>query len=110
MSENERYNGWTNYETWCVNLWLEGEESEYNYWCEQAASVKKEYEEDAQEYTLANMLKDNIENEAELAVNAACVFSDLLRAAISEVDFSEIAKGLLDAVETDEEEEEEASE
>jgi hypothetical protein len=107
MSEEYRYNGWTNYETWCVDLWLSNEETEYNYWCEQAASVKKEYEEDAQEYRLADLLKDNLEERAEEAIPEASVFSDLLRAAISEVNFEEIAKCMLDNVEVDEDEEEE---
>jgi len=27
---NETYNGWTNYETWCVHLWLTVDEATYN--------------------------------------------------------------------------------
>ena len=107
MSEEKKYNGWTNYETWCVNLWLENEESEYIYWCDQAYNVKDEFNEDAQEYTLADMLKDNLEERAEEAIDEASVFSDLLRAAISEVDFGEIAKHMLDTVIVDEEDKEE---
>jgi hypothetical protein len=110
MKREERYNGWKNYVTWVVNLWLEDEESSYNYWSEQAATVKKEYKEDVQEYTLADMLKDDFELEAEHVLNEASVYSDILRGAISEVDFREIAKGLLDEVETNEEDEEEVSE
>lgn len=106
MSKEERYNGWTNYETWAVDLWIGNEESEYNYWCEQAHGVKRDYPKDEQGYTLADMLKDRIEEEAEHAIPDASMFSDLLRAAISEVDFGEIAKGLLDAVEEEEEEDE----
>lgn len=102
--EEKEYNGWTNFETWCVNLWLENEESEYNYWCDHAYNVKKEFEEDAQEYTLADMLRDNLEERAEEVIADSCVFSDLLRAAISEVNFEEIARHLLDTTEVDEEE------
>jgi hypothetical protein len=108
MSEEDRkYNGWNNYETWCVNLWIENEESEYNYWYDHAYNVKKEFEEDTQEYTLADMLKNNLEERAEEAMTEASVFSDLLRAAISEVDFGEIAKHMLDNTKVDEDEEEE---
>jgi hypothetical protein len=110
MSEERKCNGWTNYETWCVDLWLGNEESEYNYWCDQAYNVKKEFDEDTQEYTLADMLKDNLEERAEEAITAASVFSDLLRAAISEVNFGEIARHLLDTVEVDEDEEEDKKE
>ncbi len=29
-SHANRYNGWTNYETWCVSLWLDNDEGTYN--------------------------------------------------------------------------------
>ena len=29
--EKQTYNGWTNYETWCANLWLSNDEGCYNY-------------------------------------------------------------------------------
>jgi hypothetical protein len=29
------YNGWSNYETWNVKLWMDNDEGSYNYWqCE----------------------------------------------------------------------------
>jgi hypothetical protein len=32
MATNEGYNGWTNYETWCVSLWIDNEEPSYRHW------------------------------------------------------------------------------
>lgn len=29
FGEAKTYNGWTNYETWCVQLWLTGDEARY---------------------------------------------------------------------------------
>jgi len=29
MARPEPYNGWTNWETWCVNLWVTNEEATY---------------------------------------------------------------------------------
>jgi hypothetical protein len=31
MSESTGYNGWSNYETWLVALWLNSEQASYNY-------------------------------------------------------------------------------
>jgi hypothetical protein len=40
--ETKRYNGWSNYETWCVHLWLTNEEGSYRYWREEAERYRKE--------------------------------------------------------------------
>ncbi len=29
--DEQGYNGWSNYETWCANLWLTNDESTYGY-------------------------------------------------------------------------------
>lgn len=31
-TEKKTYNGWTNYETWNVALWIGNEEGSYRYW------------------------------------------------------------------------------
>jgi hypothetical protein len=32
MSDDKKYNGWTNYETWNVALWLDNEQSSERHW------------------------------------------------------------------------------
>jgi hypothetical protein len=32
MAGEQRYNGWSNYEAWCVNLWIGNEEGSDRYW------------------------------------------------------------------------------
>jgi hypothetical protein len=36
MSEDKRYNGWANYETWAVNLWIDNCQGTQEYWNERA--------------------------------------------------------------------------
>lgn len=106
MEQNEkRYNGWTNYETWVTALWLDNDEGSQNYWrkiageCKLAAphadQVEKEIWtiEEAARFTLADRLKDEIEEGS--PVQEASLYSDLLGAALQEVNWNEIAENLL---------------
>ena len=83
------YNGWSNYETWAVNLWLSNDEGSYTYWKERAEEVKDVYE-------LSRELKSEIEQYNPL--EEVSVYSDLLSAAISEIDFYEIAEAMLEDI------------
>ena len=94
------YNGWRNYETWAVKLWLDNEEPSYNYWNERAKEVLRDPRksdilttEQTARYDLADELKRAHE---ENAPTIGGVFADLLNAALSEVDWSEIAETMLE--------------
>ena len=95
MNKKE-YNGWTNYETWLVNLWMDNAEGSQAYWYEIAQESIDEYNEDNEreiwfhfEDALKSMLEDMVHGpDSTVAFMAA----DLLNAAISEVDTREIAK------------------
>jgi len=102
----KEYNGWYNYETWCVNLWLTNEESSANYWCEAAqlsfrhAIIKHESYFTISEQArldLAKQLKDEIEETAPDL--GASMWTDMLNASLSEVNWNEIANGFLEEVE-----------
>jgi hypothetical protein len=110
---HKEYNGWTNYETWVVNLWMDNEEGTYDYWREVAQEVSSDLEEptnsmtkmDEAIYLLADRLK-NYHEEAkdEILENVkltASVWADLLGAALSEVNWREIAEYLLENVEVE---------
>lgn len=105
MTESDSsYNGWSNYETWVVNLWLGNDEGSY----ETCRSLAERCFEDATAdevlsrkeracYQLANELKEMIEDGNPVASEVS-VYSDLLKASISEVNWREIANGLLQEI------------
>ena len=104
MANEKNYNGWHNYETWDVKLWLDndaGSQELQREWAKQAREEKRDFLKihpnwPVREPTgiLADIVKDFIEECApELG---ASMFSDLLNAAIGEVDWYEIAEAILE--------------
>lgn len=109
-----KYNGWTNYETWAVNLWLTNDEGSDSYWRERAQDCYGDAEHDGvldrdevARIALADALRDEIEEGNPLDGDAG-LYLDLLTAAIGEVNWYEIAGAFMDSVEKDEPEEVEA--
>jgi hypothetical protein len=104
---DKRYNGWQNYETWAVALWIDNEEISYNYWREQAADHKRNAPacepvkegiwstEQAARFNLADHLKREFEDDNPLA-DEANLWADLMSAALSEVNWHEVADHYLD--------------
>ena len=90
MTKKE-YNGWFNYETWLVKLWIDNEEGTQSYWQEQAEEhFRRNGEEDISD--LAHMLKEQHEDVLPELDGFA---SDLMNAAMSEVNWHEIAESLI---------------
>jgi hypothetical protein len=83
------YNGWTNYETWAVKLWMD-EEGSQNW----SRGLAREAFENAPEprIWLADYFKDEYE---EAMPEVVGVWADLLGAAFGNVDWFEIADSLL---------------
>jgi len=83
-TEDEKgYNGWKNYETWAVALWIDNGQR-----IQQEATAIVVNSKD--EYGAAQELKDWIE-EGNPLIDTASLYSDLLNAALSEVDWYEVA-------------------
>ena len=103
--ENEGYQGWSNYETWLVALWLDNERASYEYWRDHAASHRQHAPEcktvesgiwtiqEAAKYNLAEQLKEEVADASPLSESS--LYSDLLAAALDEVDWYELADHLL---------------
>ena len=100
---SEKYNGWSNWESFTVALWINNEEGSQDYWIEQG----KQALEDAQEskyftkeeeavFLLAEELKAFYEDSHELTLEHSGLYYDLLMGALQVVDWREVAESLLE--------------
>lgn len=81
MSEQTGYNGWSNYETWLVALWLNGDQASYNA----LEAIKAD---NASVHSKAEQLKELV---CELYdFEPTGMIADLVSAAFSRVDWVEI--------------------
>lgn len=102
------YNGWKNYETWNVKLWIDNEYNDYQYWRGHARSAwgLRDEDLDPEEQScnarqmLANELKEWVE---ENMPDVSGFYSDILRANLSEIDYYEIANAMLEDIDADDE-------
>lgn len=98
MTNEQTYNGWTNYETWLVNLWLDNVEGSYRYWTQAARDAVHDCDGHREKAinTLADMLKEEHEEGAAAVIDRSrlnsLVWADLLNSALSEVDWHDIAE------------------
>jgi hypothetical protein len=96
----DTYNGWRNYETWAVGLWLDNDEGTHSYWRQAARESYRDAEatcgltrKQAARADLADRLRAEVE---EGAPEQSGLYADLLHAALSEIDWHEIAEGYLE--------------
>jgi hypothetical protein len=93
---DSRYNGWTNYETWVVKLWIDNDQGTQEYWLEQAQEAQATFEDSALQ-NLANALyQSHADYAAERLGQVNDVFADLLTAALDSVNWREIAANLME--------------
>jgi hypothetical protein len=106
MSSDNTYNGYKNYETCTVCLWLNNDQVSQQAWTEEARGVRAEAAEcqqvkegiwsapQAERFLLADALKNDVEDRSPL--KDPSLYADLLHAALSEVDWHEVADEFLD--------------
>lgn len=99
--ERKQYSGWTNYETWNCKLWLDNDEGSQELqqdFLKSAQHTKKVSvwtDEENVKFNLADLLKDYIEENNPLA-DSATMYSDIMTAALQEIDWNEIAQSIID--------------
>ena len=82
VAEAQTYNGWTNYETWLVNLWMTGDEGYYGRLQEIVWSGDSLDDQ-------AEALEDFLRSEHD---GHSSVWADLVNASLSEVNWYEIVR------------------
>ncbi len=111
MTNESGYNGWKNYETWVIALWLDNDYNTYTLMrglaMQSVEEVLEEQELDYQlsenrqkmvrkaSYKISQIISEYIEENNPLASKAS-VYCDLLNSAIKEADFIEIAEHYLE--------------
>ena|SRR3990172_6722400 len=95
---SKSYNGWTNYETWATALWIDNEESTYHERQALAQSFKQDEDDPDSVADVAGYavrLCDWVQNELMPDLGASLA-ADLLGAALSEINWHEIAESWLE--------------
>lgn len=89
------YNGWHNYETWCINLWLTNEQSTYEYWFNQINKSDEPIHQEAQ--AMKEEIEELLDNHLDrLSEPLPDIFIEFIKASLSEVDWLEIAESFKD--------------
>ena len=87
IKEDNKYNGWTNYETWVFKLWIDNDQELYNdvkSWCSRCY-----------EYKISEKLKKLAEDmtlEFNQSINYSGLASDLIGRALQRINYFEIAE------------------
>ena len=88
---NTEYNGWKNYETWLVNLWIDND-GVGEHWRERAEEVRDVSD-------LADEMEQYYQELAEQVIPSQGMFNDLFNSALREVSWYDIAEHYIDDAE-----------
>lgn len=99
MSTNNpnEYNGYPNYQTWVVALWIDNEQATQEYWQEQAQELLSTNSRNKAIQELADLLQEDHNYAAfeTTGISVTGVFADLMNYALGSVDWWFIADGMI---------------
>ena len=105
IMSDKKYNGWTNYETWNLKLWLDNEEYWHNDMTSQADVYATDQDKNTAVSDMVDYLKEWVnENTPDLywpddmggGKITASMFNNILNAGLSEINYYEIAESYID--------------
>ena len=93
MATDEKYNGYNNYETWLIALWIDNDQ----YYQEAVHELAERYADDAGEHDLngyASAIKDFVEEMPDVAgaLENGGMVADMINSTLSSVDWYELAE------------------
>lgn len=96
---NEKYNGWTNFETWLCNLWLtEWRLTGFDFFSEEEAEEAARVDDDDRfrfVCLLAERIQQQIEEFEDQQNCCYDLYADLLHASMARIDWYDIAESWL---------------
>lgn len=90
---DKTYNGWTNWETWNANLWIDNDWRLSESYAMQAGDLLGSYDADEATYRLAKIIEADFD---EFMPEVDGFFADVLNMAMREVDWYSIARHYVD--------------
>lgn len=83
------YNGYKNYPTWNLNLWMDNDYGTYKHYHDELRNLDP--------YELAECIREDVDRDVEEKVIASGYISDILTWALQQIDYLEIAENIVES-------------
>ena len=95
-----KYNGWTNYETWCLNSWIDNDREWYRAIDDKAVGLVNDALTKKQQIEILRSFIIDLVQDEEPKIKVD-FYSDILNASIREVNFWEISTNIINEARRD---------